>query len=221
MNAKMKRRLVVVTGVIIIVIILVLAFIGSSTAAKTITVQQAVSGEFVDQRVQVTGNVVKNSYEITENALVFTIFDPEGDPDTHLRVVFDGAASTTFGNNVTTICTGKIKDDGTLHASEMLTKCPSKYESADDALSVAGMLEYGSNIFGTLVKVTGIVKAGSLGPAGDEYRFILVDTEEEAEVAVIFNDALPENIAEGEQVVVTGTLESLTAFEASDVALKS
>jgi len=221
MNTKMKRRLIVVTGVIIIVVILVLAFVGSSSAAKTITVQQAVSGEFTEQRVQVTGNVVKNSYRITDSSLVFDIYDPDGDPDTHLQVVYDGAASATFGNDVTAISTGRIKDDGILYATELVTKCPSKYESATDALGVAELLDYGSAIFETPVKVTGIVKAGSLGPAGQEYRFILVDTEQDVEVTVAFDDALPENIAEGEQVVATGLLKSATTFAAAEVALKS
>ena len=43
--------------------------------------------------------------------------DPEGDPATHLEVRYDGAASSTFGNDVTAICTGKINEAGVLECS--------------------------------------------------------------------------------------------------------
>ena len=54
-----------------------------------------------------------------------------------LEVRYDGGVSATFGNDVTAICTGKIADDGVLHATELVTKCPSKYENASSALSVS------------------------------------------------------------------------------------
>ena len=220
MNSGTKKRLVVVTGVIAIVLILILAFVGSSMAAKTLTIAQALSGDYTNQRVQVTGNVVKNSYELTEGVLTFAIYDPNGNPANHLRVVFEGAVSATFGNDVTAICTGKIGEDGVLYASELVTKCPSKYESATDALSVSKLLDYGSAIFDTPVRVTGIVKAGTLRPAGGDYRFVLVDTVTKEEVPVRFSNALPENIVEGAQIVVTGSLESDMSFAATSVALK-
>ena len=40
----------------------------------------------------------------------------------------NGALPATFGAGVVAICTGTV-DGKTLEASEMVTKCPSKYES--------------------------------------------------------------------------------------------
>jgi D-alanyl-D-alanine carboxypeptidase len=48
-----------------------------------------------------------------------------------------------FENDVTAICTGKKGKDGVLVCSELVTKCPSKYESDEDALSIADLLDYG------------------------------------------------------------------------------
>ncbi len=56
--------------------------------------------------------------------LTFKIYDPEGDPATQLEVRYDGAASSTFGNDVTAICTGKINDAGVLECSELVTRVP-------------------------------------------------------------------------------------------------
>lgn len=62
MNSKMKRRLIVVTGVIVVVLAIVLAIVGSSGAAKTISVKDALESDLAGERVQVSGNVVDNSF---------------------------------------------------------------------------------------------------------------------------------------------------------------
>lgn len=62
----------------------------------------------------------------------FSIYDPEGDPNTQLEVEYKGAASSTFGNDVVAICTGRLDDAGTLQCAELITKCPSKYEELGD-----------------------------------------------------------------------------------------
>ena len=53
MNAKMRRRLMAVSGVIVIVLILVLAFVGGNTAAKTVSVAEAAELSDPGQKVQV------------------------------------------------------------------------------------------------------------------------------------------------------------------------
>lgn len=220
MNSKTKKRLVIVTGVIVIVLLVTLALVGGSSAAKTISIAEAASGDYANEKVQVSGNVVKNSYQTVGNSLTFDIYDPEGDEGTQVHVSYEGGVSATFGNDVTAICTGKIGEDGVLHASELVTKCPSKYETATDALSVAQMLDYGDSITDRTVKVSGTVKAGSLNPAGQGDRFILVDKETKDEVAVDFDDALSDEVKDGSTLVVTGSYRSDNKFYATTVALE-
>ena len=184
MNSKMKRRLIVVTGVIVVVLAIVLAIVGSSGAAKTISVKDALESDLAGERVQVSGNVVDNSFATVDGVLTFDIYDPDGgDPAQKLHVSYDGAASSTFGNGVTAICTGKIVEgEGGLElvCSELVTKCPSKYESATDALSVTNLLDYGDSIINTTVKLKGTVKAGTLTSAAEsgEPRFVVVDASD-------------------------------------------
>lgn len=220
MNAKMKKRMIAVSGVIVIVLILVLAFVGGNTAATTMSIAEAAENPQAGQKVQVSGNVVQDSFSTSNDVLTFKIYDPEGDPATQLEVRYDGAASSTFGNDVTAICTGKINDAGVLECSELVTKCPSKYENADSALTVEQLLGYGESVYGNVVKVAGSVGAGSLRAAGQGDRFILVDAETGDSMPVVFEGALSDGIADGSAVVLTGSLGADGKFAATDVALE-
>ncbi|MCG4824369.1 cytochrome c maturation protein CcmE [Adlercreutzia equolifaciens] len=220
MNAKMKKRMIAVSGVIVIVLILVLAFVGGNTAATTMSIAEAAENPQAGQKVQVSGNVVQDSFSTSNDVLTFKIYDPEGDPATQLEVRYDGAASSTFGNDVTAICTGKINDAGVLECSELVTKCPSKYENADSALTVEQLLGYGESVYGNVVKVAGSVGAGSLKAAGQGDRFILVDAETGDSMPVVFEGALSDGIADGSAVVLTGSLGDDGKFAATDVALE-
>lgn len=216
----MKKRMIAVSGVIVIVLILVLAFVGGNTAATTMSIAEAAENPQAGQKVQVSGNVVQDSFSTSNDVLTFKIYDPEGDPATQLEVRYDGAASSTFGNDVTAICTGKINDAGVLECSELVTKCPSKYENADSALTVEQLLGYGESVYGNVVKVAGSVGAGSLKAAGQGDRFILVDAETGDSMPVVFEGALSDGIADGSAVVLTGSLGADGKFAATDVALE-
>lgn len=225
MNSKTKRRLIVVTGVIVVVLAIVLAVVGSGSAAKTVSVKEALESGAAGERVQVSGNVVDNSFATVDGVLSFDIYDPDGgDPAQKLHVSYSGAASSTFGNGVTAICTGKMVDGENgpeLSCSELVTKCPSKYESATDALTVGKLLDYGDSMINTTVKLKGTVKDGSLtsAAASGEPRFVILDTTGDSrEISVDFDGALPDGIAEGTSVVITGSLEANGSFAATDVA---
>ncbi len=220
MNAKMKKRMIAVSGVIVIVLILVLAFVGGNTAATTLSVAEAAENPQAGQKVQVSGNVVQDSFSTTDNVLTFKIYDPAGDPAQQLEVRYGGAAASTFGNDVTAICTGKINDAGVLECSNLVTKCPSKYENADSALTVDQLLGYGDEVVGKVVKVAGTVGEGTLKAAGQGDRFVLVATEAEGSIPVAFDGALSDEVVDGASVVLTGSLAEDGKFAATDVALE-
>jgi cytochrome c-type biogenesis protein CcmE len=138
-----------------------------------------------------------------------------------LRVVYDRGVSATFGNQVTAICTGTIGADGVLVCTELVTKCPSKYESSTSALSVARLLSYGEQILDKPVKLAGTIKADSIGPVGRDSRFVLIDQEAGEELPVAFDGALPDELREGSEIVLTGSLNAAGRFAATDLALSS
>ncbi len=219
-NAKTKRRMVVVTGIIVMVLVVVLAVVGGSSSAKSVSIAEAATGGYADQKIQVSGNVVENSFETKDNVLTFAIYDPEGDKSQQVKVRFEGGVSATFGNDVTAICTGKMTEEGVLNASELVTKCPSKYENAADALTVAQLVGYGSEVLDKPVKVAGAVKGGTLTAAGSGDRFVLVDAESGEELPVLFDGAISDEIKDGTQLVLTGSINAGGKFAATEVALQ-
>lgn len=222
MNAKVKRRMVAVTGIIVIVLLVVLAVVGGNSAARTVSVAEAIELSD-DAKIQVTGNVAENSFEISGNVLTFKIYDPQSDPAAKnaLSVRYDGGVSATFGNDVTAICTGKKNAQGVLNCSELVTKCPSKYENAEGSLTVANLLGYGSEVLDKPVKVSGTVYAGSLNDIGADFRFVLADIDTSDTLNVRFSGALSDEVEEGSAIVLTGSLGTDGAFSATNVALEA
>lgn len=220
LNSQIKRRLFVVTGIIVVVLIIVLAVVAGTTGYQTITVAQALEPEQRETRVQVSGSVVDNSYALEGDALTFAIYDPEGDPQQQLSVYYDGGISATFGNQVTAICTGTINSEGVLMCSELVTKCPSKYESATDALSVSQLAGYGDSVEGKPLKVTGYVKPGSINTIESGERLVLVDMASDDSIPVLYSGALSEEIDDNSALVITGSVNEEGKLEATDISLK-
>lgn len=216
MNSQAKKRLTLVGLIVVVVALLLFVFLGSGGTAKALSVGDAASGQYEGKKVQVSGTVVDGSYTTQGTSAIFEITD-EGDATQTLGVTYDGALPATFGNGVTAICTGTLTD-GTLVATEMVTKCPSKYESAEGALTVETLMNNQSAYIGTEVKLAGYVTEGSLADVSSDVRFNL--NSQGASVDVAYAGALPDGMEDGTAVVVTGTLSQDGAiFEATDVAV--
>ena len=222
MNARMKRRLGVVTGLIVIVAIVVLAIVGGNSAARTVSVAEALELRG-DNKIQVTGNVAENSFAIDGDVLTFQIYDAEADPAAAqlLDVRYDGGVSATFGNDVTAICTGKKNASGVLNCSELVTKCPSKYENASGSLSVGDLLGYGDKVLNKPVVVSGAVGPGGIAGIDADTRFVLIDTASASNMPVRYSGALPEGMIEGARIVMTGSIGADGAFTATNVAFEA
>lgn len=81
-----------------------------------------------DKTIKATGAWVKEkSYQIDNenNLFSFYMVDNRG---VEIKVIYEGAIPNNFESSVSVVVTGKYKN-GNFHASEILTKCPSKYES--------------------------------------------------------------------------------------------
>ena len=220
MAAKQKQRFIIVGGVVVIVVVCMLAFFGANTAAASMTVAQASAPDAVGKRVEVAGNVVNNSFTIEGDVLTFHLTDPD-DPGTDLAVRYDQGVSATFGNGVTAICTGTIQDDGVLACSELVTKCPSKYETATDALTLARLRDYGGAIYDKTVKVQGAIADDGVADVTSEVRFQLVDAEGAADpLPVAYAGALSEDVTAGAAVVLLGSLGEDGLFHCTEVALE-
>ena len=217
MNKKAKRRLMVVGGIVVIAMLVIVAIAGSSGAASSLSIQEVLSGEYAGKKVQVSGSVVADSLT-SEGSVAHFAIQPEedaGEGAAVLEVSYDGALPATFGAGVVAICTGTMGDDAQLSCTELVTKCPSKYESAEGSLTVKGLLDQADDMVGTATSVCGYVR-GEVLPvdAAEGYRFVIESQGATLEVA--WDGGMDEAVGEGTALVVTGSLNADGTFTATE-----
>ena len=218
-NKRARNRLIGVTAIIIIAAIAVVASTGSQDGAYYRPVGEVVSdAELIGERVSVGGSVVAGSWDKKSNPMRFEIREEGTDDGPIIGVVYNGGVPSTFGDGVVAIVKGELVDDGGvvyIDSDDMITKCPSKYETATGSLTVDKALEQKE---GSTFPVSGFVVAGSIQPPGGDVRFVIADEAETATIEVVWEGALPAGMDDGSQVVASGSIEN-GQFIASDVSL--
>ena len=216
MNKKAKRRLIVVGGIVIIAMLVIVAVAGAGGAASSLKISDVLGGTYEGKKVQVSGAVVADSLSAKGSTAVFQITPEPGTDDTDasqkLTVSYDGALPATFGTGVVAICTGTV-DGGELSATELVTKCPSKYESAEGSLTVKNLLDQADSMTGKDTKVCGYIR-GEINDVTADCRFTI--ESQGAAMNVVYEGALPDDLKDGTAVVISGKLNTDGTFEASD-----
>lgn len=81
----------------------------------------------MDKTVKATGSWVREkNYEIDRANRTFTFYMID-DSGNEMKVIYDGTIPNNFETATSVVVTGKYKS-GYFHATDVLTKCPSKYE---------------------------------------------------------------------------------------------
>lgn len=212
MNNKAKRRLVVVGGIVVIAMLVVVAIAGAGGSATSLTVGDVLTGQYENKKVQVSGSVVADSLTSDGSTALFEITPEDGDGTDVLQVSYDGALPATFGTGVVAICTGTM-EDGALACTEMVTKCPSKYESAEGSLTVKGLLDQADSLTGEAVSLCGYV-VGDVNAVDADHRFMLESQGET--IAVAWDGGMDEAVTDGTAMVIKGTLGEDGVFVASE-----
>lgn len=121
----MKKRYLAGGAIIFIFLIIgSLSFLNSSVEYATLS-----KAEKSGKRVQVTGQWVKEMdarFDTENNTFTFYMRDED---DRVAKVVFAGAKPNNFDIATSVVAKGRY-EDGVFNASEVLTKCPSKYEGS-------------------------------------------------------------------------------------------
>lgn len=119
-------KLKVIIGVVIIVVFVI--FGAYSFLQSNVEYTDFAHAKATTKKVQVKGTWLqdqKAEYSPTSNQFVFYMVD---DNDTPMKVVLDGAKPNNFEVATSIVVKGRCKE-GYFHATEILTKCPSKYEA--------------------------------------------------------------------------------------------
>jgi cytochrome c-type biogenesis protein CcmE len=123
---KSTSRKSYIIGAVIVVLALIMAMYSFKS---TLTAYVSVSEAKVSPRVvQVAGLVVKGSdrYDLGSNKLLFTLREDSGD---EMAIEYDGHKPANFDDVTKVVSIGKYNTKKDLFvASELLVKCPTKYE---------------------------------------------------------------------------------------------
>ncbi|MFQ6075346.1 MAG: cytochrome c maturation protein CcmE, partial [Candidatus Bathyarchaeia archaeon] len=86
---------------------------------------------YVNRRVQILGTIVNGSTQIAEDgALIFSLTDGK----TTIEVTYRGNPPQNFMEGVQAVAIGTLSSSQNVEASQILVKCPSKYESGSGSL---------------------------------------------------------------------------------------
>jgi cytochrome c-type biogenesis protein CcmE len=224
-NKRARNRLIGVTAIILIALVAIIYSVttGGGSSKNTTVAVAATDASLVGKYVQVAGTVVAGSWDKKTNPMKFTIADEKaGTTAPTMKVVYNGTVPTTFGDGTPTIITGKVGADKTIAATTLITKCPSKYQSATGALPVADLLAKKAAVTGQPSEVTGYVVKGSVKAAGEPVRFVIGSTATGGETLPIhFEAGLPQGVTDGAKVVVGGSLGTDGTYTATSVAIDS
>ena len=220
MNKRARMRLIGVTVIIVISLFAIFLSVGATDGAYSRDVGELLgSPEFVGERVKVSGTVIPGSWDGNASPMRFDIRDRDDSRGPILSVVYNGSVPATFGDEVTAILTGHLTEEGYFESESMMTECPSKYESAEGALTVIDLMDKADGIVGLPVRLTGFVVADTIQPPGGDTRFTIADRSGEPSVNVYYGGALPDGMTDGSQVVLGGSIDAGGVFEASSVSM--
>mgnify|MGYP005811443397 CR=1 FL=1 len=151
-----NRTKFIIGGLLIIAAVAYLIFSSiQNTSQYFLTVQELQSRgvSMVGRDVRISGAVLGDSiqYDSKNLVLTFTIANIPGDQKQidqmgglaavlhqavldpkaeRIQVIYKGVMPDLLRNEAQAIVTGKLNQDGTFQASELLLKCPTKYENA-------------------------------------------------------------------------------------------
>ncbi|TVR52834.1 MAG: cytochrome c maturation protein CcmE [Gemmatimonadales bacterium] len=106
---------------------------------------------FQERGVKVSGNVVPGTVSASSEELLhtFMVMDPDH-PDVQITVHFRHPLPDTFNEEAEVVMDGRYRGDGIFEASEVLTKCGSRYEAMPEEAdyATAGTYDTGADPYG-------------------------------------------------------------------------
>lgn len=126
---------VIVAGIVVLVFIV----FGSYSFLESNVEYTDIAGAMnKHKKVQLKGSWNKEketAFDAKAGTFTFYLIDEAG---RECKVVLQGAAPNNFELATSVVAKGRFTDQGYFHATEVLTKCPSKYEAQANELKSAG-----------------------------------------------------------------------------------
>jgi cytochrome c-type biogenesis protein CcmE len=126
-----KKRYWIGGGIILIAVAYLLYLSFGSSVSYYLTVSEFYdrSSELVDTNIRLAGIVADTPIEWNADKVELTFTLTEGGKD--MTVIYHGAQPSGFTEGTSILAEGKYGADGIFRASQLILKCPSKYESIE------------------------------------------------------------------------------------------
>jgi len=122
-----NRKVLTVTSIVLIIAFTSIILYSASTFTNpyyTVSEVTADPAGFTGRRIQMIGQVVNGSIWIGSGTLQFKI--AEGGSE--LIVIYSGSMPQNFQEGISVVTVGNLVSENTFQATQILTKCPSKYQ---------------------------------------------------------------------------------------------
>lgn len=127
----MKKKYLVGGAIVLIAVIYLLYLSLGSSVSYYVTVSEFYDRgtELGDTNIRIAGKIVDNSVEWNAEELELRFTITEGGKN--MPVIYSGAQPAGFKAGSNILVEGKYDSDGVFRATQLILKCPSKYESID------------------------------------------------------------------------------------------
>jgi cytochrome c-type biogenesis protein CcmE len=129
----MKKKTYLIGGLIILVALGALGFVafrGAATYYYTVAEILSKANSLNGQTVRVAGPVVDHSLELSKSPVSsakFVMHDRDNS-QLLLTITYQGTLPDAFKEGTDAVAEGKLNSSGVFEASQIIVKCPSKYE---------------------------------------------------------------------------------------------
>ncbi len=215
MNKRARNRLIGVTAIILVIAVAGFLTLTNSGETNKKPSELLADKSLIGQRLKVAGTVVDDSWNGKANPMLFSVRDDDKTDGPELKVSYGGVVPSSFGNKTKAILTGTLSKDGVFEATDMLTQCPSKYQSGATAESVSMLLSQGQTVAGKPMKVLGYMSTDL-----ENGVFTLQESSAGGKtIQVSFSGPTKSDMKLGATVEVGGELGKDGVFNAAEVTL--
>jgi cytochrome c-type biogenesis protein CcmE len=129
-----KTKIIIGIGTVLSVLggLIILGMSNATSFYMTIDEVIEQKDEAMDKPLKVSGKIVGDSVKWDAENMLLT-FDLKGESGDHISFEYQGVKPDTFNDEWEAIVDGRLQPDGIFRASDLLVKCPSKYEAMEQS----------------------------------------------------------------------------------------
>lgn len=130
---KAKSKIIIAAITFLVVIVTLISTSIGTTGTFYMTVDELVvnKAKAEGKPIKVSGKIVGDSIKWEPDKILLS-FDLEGESNEIISVHYEGVKPDSMNDGWEAIVEGELTSNGTIIASELLVKCPSKYEAMEE-----------------------------------------------------------------------------------------